>query len=139
MKNTILKFLKHDRSYIGAMKIYNEHGQRLSLKRHFNNQHESELSEILFDELREMAELSQNEYQAIIDIPVKEEETSHEIQPVTSVIPIIKKEKKVKEGQPPKKVVVAKDLKKEPVKKKVTVKKVISAKQEISIPEEAKK
>ena len=119
MKNTILKFLKHDRSYIGAMKIYNEHGQRLSLKRHFNNQHESELSEILFDELREMAELSQKEYQAIIDIPVEAEEISNEIQSVPPVgIPIIKKEKKVKEVQPPKKVVVAKDLKKPPVREK---------------------
>jgi hypothetical protein len=86
-----------------------------------------------------MAELSQKEYQAIIDIPVKEEEMSHEIQPMPPVIPFIKKEKKVKEVQPPKKVVVAKDLKKPPVKKKVTVKKVVSAKKEISIPEEAKK
>ena len=88
MKEKILKFFKHDRTYNGAIKLYNEVGQRLSLKKQFNTYPESELKGIIFDELRELADISPAVFKSIMNNAVtpepiaKEKTTSDQVNPV---------------------------------------------------------
>lgn len=70
MKERILNFFKSDRTYTSGMKLYNEIGPRLSLKRQFNSMPESELKGILFDELRQLSGISMDEFSQIIRNPV---------------------------------------------------------------------
>jgi hypothetical protein len=65
-----MNFFKNDRSYNGAMNLYREIGQRVRLKSYFNVLPESELKELIFDELREMAGISPLEFQSIMLRPV---------------------------------------------------------------------
>ena len=66
MHTRILNFFKNDRSYNGAMDLYREIGQRVRLKSFFATLPESELKDLLFCELREMAGISQMEFQNIM-------------------------------------------------------------------------
>ena len=72
MKEKILNYFKNDRTYQAGIKLYFEFGNRLSLKKQLNIQQESTyLKGVLFDELRQMAELTQKELDMIIASPVK--------------------------------------------------------------------
>ena len=71
MKERILQFFKSDRTYKTAVNLYQEFGKRLSVKKQINMQSESDyLKGTLFDELRELADLSQKDLSLILQAPV---------------------------------------------------------------------
>ncbi len=85
MKERILNFLKHDRSYEGGVKLYNEIGQRLSLKRQLSNYPEHEMKGLLFEEFREMAGIPHLEFQHIMKThvaPVVAKEAAPEVKAI---------------------------------------------------------
>ena len=56
LSEEILHFIKTDKSYTGAVKLYQRVGMRLSLKKQLNVQSESEyLKGVLLEELRQLA------------------------------------------------------------------------------------
>ena len=72
MKERIIHFFKHDRSYAGGVKLYNEFGTLISLKKQLNVQEENQhLNETLFEALRELAGISIDEFRGIMLAPVE--------------------------------------------------------------------
>jgi hypothetical protein len=71
MKEKILKYLKHDRSHAGGVKLYNELGTRISLKRQLNVQPEDAyLTSVLHEELRVIAGITMDQFRPIMMNPV---------------------------------------------------------------------
>jgi hypothetical protein len=143
MKKKIIDFLKYDRTYEGAVKLYNEFGQRMSLKRHLSNQPESVMSGILFDELRQIADVSPAEYKQILMIPVKTKADPITIPAaaIPSPPPALKgsEKKTASKNKGAKKPVAKKKNAKKPIAKMFPEKKAASSIQEPQIPTEPKK
>lgn len=71
MKEKILTYFKHDRSHTGGVKLYNEVGNRISLKRQLNVQPEDpHLTSVLHEELRVIGEISMDEFRVIMRNPI---------------------------------------------------------------------
>jgi hypothetical protein len=70
MKKKIEKFFKEDRTYQGAIKLYNEIGNSLAIKKQLNMQPEEVMKGVLFDQLRILAELTTDQYKLLISTPV---------------------------------------------------------------------
>ena len=70
MQKRILDFFKNDRSYNGAIELYRQIGKRMTLKRFLYLLPESEMKDMLFDELREMAGISLLEFGNLLMTPV---------------------------------------------------------------------
>jgi hypothetical protein len=71
MKEKILNFFKHDRTWSSAIKLYMEIGPRLSIKQKLNVYHEDDIRGIVYDDFREMLGISHAELQKILRIPVQ--------------------------------------------------------------------
>ncbi|TSA24354.1 MAG: hypothetical protein D4R67_11965 [Bacteroidetes bacterium] len=72
MKEKIIHFFKHDRSYSGGVKLFNEFGILISLKKQLNIQAENQhLKDTLFEALRELGGISMDEFRGIMLTPVK--------------------------------------------------------------------
>lgn len=70
MKEKILKYLKHDRSHTGGVTLYNEVGNRISLKRQLNVQPEDgHLTAVLQEELRVLAGISLDDFRVLMSNP----------------------------------------------------------------------
>lgn len=91
MKNKVESFLKHDRTFDGALKLYMQNGQRLSLKRTLNNQGYSEQNNgVLFEQLRIEAGISPEEFRLLLLQPV-----TPETKPEIVEAPVTAEEKEV--------------------------------------------
>ena len=74
MKKAILEFLKSDRSYQGGVAVYMIYGTRQSLRKQLNLQsYTLEMEQILFEELRCLAEISTNDFNMIMSTAVQKE------------------------------------------------------------------
>jgi len=72
MKKIIIEFFKFDRTYAKAVQLYHQYGNKHSLKRQINVIPESDmLRGVLFEELREMAGISMNEFRVMMKNSVK--------------------------------------------------------------------
>ena len=102
MKEKILRFFKEDRSYENARKIYMDFGKKVSFKRQLNSLPEEHIKDVLFEELRELGEISPAQFRIIMSNPVQK--------------PVVKTEKKT---EPPvqdpseKAIIILEDAKKE--------------------------
>lgn len=84
MKNKVVSFLKHDRTFDGALKLYMQHGNRMSLKRTLNNQGYSEQNHgVLLEQMRIEAGISPEEYRLLLLQPVTAEKEEISEIPVT--------------------------------------------------------
>ena len=71
MKNEILNYLKTDRSYDNGVKLYHKHGLNMALKKQLNVQPESDyMKGILFEQFREMIEMTPVEFSVLMAHPV---------------------------------------------------------------------
>ena len=71
MKEKTIQFFKHDRSYSGGVKLYNEICLMVSLKKQLNVQEENDYLKLtLFEALRDQAGIPMGEFQAILRPPV---------------------------------------------------------------------
>jgi len=80
MKEEILRYFRYDRSYDGGVSLYMKYGNKIGLKKQFNVQPESEhLQNVLFEELRALAEIDPSVFRVLVSVPVAkmEEKTSH--------------------------------------------------------------
>jgi len=67
MKNTIVEFFKHDRTYKEAVKLIHKYSNKVSLKRQVNVQEETpHMRGIVFEELRELGQISHSDYQSLM-------------------------------------------------------------------------
>jgi hypothetical protein len=74
MKKDILKFFKEDRSYNGGVSLYMRYGNRASFRKQLNLQPETrELKEMLYEELRSLAEIDHRQFQVLMRAPVVKE------------------------------------------------------------------
>ncbi len=74
MKQQILNWLKTDRSYDKGVALYQQYGKSLSLKAILNRQGETPYNKgLLFEELRKLAEIDQDELRHILSLPVQKE------------------------------------------------------------------
>jgi hypothetical protein len=119
MKEKILNYLKHDRSHKSGVKLYNEIGNRLSLKRQLNVQSEDKhLTAILHEELRVLAGISMEQFRLIMKnpvIPVREGAVNPRRAPVVTS-PAGKGNKQSKKRKPAAKKKSAQPAKKAPKK-----------------------
>ena len=84
MKTKVLNFLKHDRTFNGALHLYIQNGNSLSLKRRLNNQGFSDHNfGVLMDELRILAGITPEEFKISLLHPVT---PAPEQQPAAAVI-----------------------------------------------------
>lgn len=71
MKEHIVRFFETDRSYAGAVELYQKYGHMMSLKKQLNGQPESTLlKQTLFDQLRIQAGLDHKQFNLIMRTPV---------------------------------------------------------------------
>jgi hypothetical protein len=71
MKERILSFFLADRTFSGGVKLYQEIGSRLSLKKSLNAlPYSLYLEGVLFDQLREMGDISSSDFARIMSQPV---------------------------------------------------------------------
>lgn len=74
MKQRILNYLRSDRSFDSGLVLYMEVGQSMSFKTVLNRQGYSQYNhDLLLDQLRIAGDISNDEFRAIIEIPVKKE------------------------------------------------------------------
>jgi len=65
MKEKIEKFFKEDRTYSGAVKLYNEIGNSLAIKKQLNMQPEEVMKGVLFDQLRILGDITPEQYKLL--------------------------------------------------------------------------
>lgn len=69
MKKEILDYLKHDRSFEGAVILYNKYGKSLSIRKQFNlKSGDATFLGLIQDELRKLADISLSEFTAIMKL-----------------------------------------------------------------------
>jgi hypothetical protein len=72
MKNEILNYFKNDRTYNAGVALYIKYGKKESFKRKLNSLPESaHFFGLLLEELRQVADISNIDFQNIITMPVK--------------------------------------------------------------------
>ncbi|MCX6243690.1 MAG: hypothetical protein NTU98_03205 [Bacteroidetes bacterium] len=70
MKTRILNFFKYDRSYSGGRTLYLEIGNNLAFKKNLCLREEHNIKGVLFDQLRQMAELTADQLKSILNAPI---------------------------------------------------------------------
>ena len=100
MKEKILKFFKEDRTYLGAIRLYNEVGNSLSVKKQINLQPDNIMKGILFDQLRILAGISSDEFKMLMSRQVS---TAAPVEEKKDDLTIILDKKEDPVGQVPKK------------------------------------
>jgi hypothetical protein len=96
MKEEIARFFKTDRSFNGAIPLIMKYSNKLSLKKQLNVQAETpHLKGVIFEELRELAGISHQEFENIIKSKI--------VKPVRQTEPVTDPEPVVKDLKPEKK------------------------------------
>jgi hypothetical protein len=70
MKTRILNFFKYDRSFFGGRTLYLELGNNLRFKGNLCLHEESYIKDVLFDQLRQMAGLTSDQFRSVMRVPV---------------------------------------------------------------------
>jgi len=87
MKNQITNFLKTDRTFRNGVTLYMTFGKNLSLKKRINVEGNTEfVRNLLFDQLRILAGISDKEYELLLKTPAIPD-------PLTLLIPVVRKAK----------------------------------------------
>ncbi len=94
MKNTIINFFRHDRTFKSAVKLYHEHGNKISLKKRLNVENENEfLKGVLFEELRAMAGIHPQIFSTMISNQVVPETKSMAVNEIKAPVDLKKARK----------------------------------------------
>jgi hypothetical protein len=109
MKEEILKFFKTDRSFNGATALIMKYSNKISLKKQLNVQSESvHLKGVIFEELREIADISHQVYAGIMQSKVvktviEPETVVTDPEPVTGPVVKVAEPEKKKDPKNPRK------------------------------------
>ena len=82
MKNEIINWFKHDRSFVSGVALFHKFGKNLHLKALFNRQGETKYNtDLLHEELRRIAGISQDELKSLLSKPVRKYGNNEEPEP----------------------------------------------------------